>query len=70
MARARLFLKLAMAPATLVAQGALVTDLDWPLLLAEDRHGRVLTADKRLLRAVKNNVRWKDRVIALADWPG
>ena len=28
---------LAMAPATLVAQGALVTDLDGPLLLAEDR---------------------------------
>jgi hypothetical protein len=26
-----------MAPATLVAQGALVTDLDGPLLLAEDR---------------------------------
>lgn len=29
---------LAMAPATLVAQNALVTDLDGPLLLAEDRH--------------------------------
>lgn len=28
---------LAMAPATLVAQGAIVTDLDGPLLLAEDR---------------------------------
>lgn len=28
---------LAMAPATLVAQGALVTDLDGPLLLSEDR---------------------------------
>ncbi len=28
---------LAMAPATLVAQGAVVTDLDGPLLLAEDR---------------------------------
>ena len=28
---------LAMAPATLVAQGALVTDLDGPLLLAQDR---------------------------------
>ncbi len=28
---------LAMAPATLVAQGALITDLDGPLLLAEDR---------------------------------
>ena len=30
--------KLAMAPATLVAQGAMVTDLDGPLLLAEDRN--------------------------------
>ncbi len=28
---------LAMAPATLLAQGARVTDLDGPLLLAEDR---------------------------------
>ena len=28
---------LAMAPATIVAQGAAVTDLDGPLLLAEDR---------------------------------
>ena len=28
---------LAMAPATLVAQGAEVVDLDGPLLLAEDR---------------------------------
>ena len=28
---------LAMAPATLVAQGALIVDLDGPLLLAEDR---------------------------------
>ena len=28
---------LAMAPATLVAQGAKVVDLDGPLLLAEDR---------------------------------
>jgi hypothetical protein len=28
---------LAMAPAVLVAQGARVTDLDGPLLLAEDR---------------------------------
>ncbi|WP_370343972.1 enolase C-terminal domain-like protein, partial [Pararhodobacter marinus] len=28
---------LAMAPATLVAQGAMVTDLDGPLLLAQDR---------------------------------
>ena len=30
-------ISLAMAPATLVAQGALITDLDGPLLLAEDR---------------------------------
>ncbi|WP_272009497.1 N-acetyl-D-Glu racemase DgcA [Roseovarius sp. ZX-A-9] len=29
---------LAMAPATLVAQGAMITDLDGPLLLAEDRN--------------------------------
>jgi len=36
---------LAMAPATLVAQGALVTDLDGPLLLAEDR-GNALTFDE------------------------
>jgi L-alanine-DL-glutamate epimerase-like enolase superfamily enzyme len=36
---------LAMAPATLVAQGALVTDLDGPLLLAEDRHN-ALTFDE------------------------
>lgn len=35
---------LAMAPAVLVAQGALVTDLDGPLLLAEDR-GTPLTFD-------------------------
>ena len=28
---------LAMAPATILAQGAAVTDLDGPLLLAEDR---------------------------------
>ena len=28
---------LAMAPATLVAQGAMIVDLDGPLLLAEDR---------------------------------
>ncbi|WP_170482113.1 N-acetyl-D-Glu racemase DgcA [Ruegeria arenilitoris] len=35
---------LAMAPATLVAQGAMVTDLDGPLLLAEDR-ARPLTFD-------------------------
>ncbi|MDO6797564.1 N-acetyl-D-Glu racemase DgcA [Shimia thalassica] len=33
---------LAMAPATLVAQGAVVTDLDGPLLLAEDRETRLL----------------------------
>ncbi len=33
---------LAMAPATLVAQGALVTDLDGPLLLAEDRTDALL----------------------------
>jgi L-alanine-DL-glutamate epimerase-like enolase superfamily enzyme len=36
---------LAMAPATLVAQGALVTDLDGPLLLAEDRDN-ALTFDE------------------------
>jgi L-alanine-DL-glutamate epimerase-like enolase superfamily enzyme len=35
---------LAMAPATLVAQGALITDLDGPLLLAEDRE-HALTFD-------------------------
>jgi len=35
---------LAMAPATLVAQGAMVTDLDGPLLLAEDRQN-ALTFD-------------------------
>jgi len=28
---------LAMAPAVLIAQGAMITDLDGPLLLAEDR---------------------------------
>jgi len=28
---------LAMAPATLIAQGAMITDLDGPLLLAQDR---------------------------------
>ncbi len=33
---------LAMAPATLVAQGAMVTDLDGPLLLAEDREEPLL----------------------------
>jgi L-alanine-DL-glutamate epimerase-like enolase superfamily enzyme len=33
---------LAMAPATLVAQGAMVTDLDGPLLLAEDRDHALL----------------------------
>lgn len=35
---------LAMAPATLVAQGAVITDLDGPLLLAEDRE-HALTYD-------------------------
>jgi len=33
---------LAMAPATLVAQGAAVTDLDGPLLLAEDRENALI----------------------------
>jgi L-alanine-DL-glutamate epimerase-like enolase superfamily enzyme len=33
---------LAMAPATLVAQGAQVVDLDGPLLLAEDRETPLL----------------------------
>jgi L-alanine-DL-glutamate epimerase-like enolase superfamily enzyme len=33
---------LAMAPATLVAQGATVTDLDGPLLLAEDRENALI----------------------------
>lgn len=33
---------LAMAPATLVAQGAMVTDLDGPLLLAEDREDALI----------------------------
>ena len=37
---------LAMAPALLVAQGAMVTDLDGPLLLAEDRDN-ALTFDAR-----------------------
>ncbi|MFT7596465.1 MAG: L-alanine-DL-glutamate epimerase-like enolase superfamily enzyme [Paracoccaceae bacterium] len=37
---------LAMAPATLVAQGAMVVDLDGPLLLAEDRDN-ALTFDDR-----------------------
>ncbi|NIZ15593.1 N-acetyl-D-Glu racemase DgcA [Phaeobacter sp. HF9A] len=36
---------LAMAPATLLAQGALVTDLDGPLLLAEDRDTPLLFDD-------------------------
>lgn len=36
---------LAMAPATLVAQGAMVTDLDGPLLLAEDRETPLLFDD-------------------------
>ena len=33
---------LAMAPATLIAQGAIITDLDGPLLLAEDRKNKLL----------------------------
>lgn len=37
---------LAMAPATLVAQGAMITDLDGPLLLAEDRDTPLLFDDK------------------------
>ena len=37
---------LAMAPATLVAQGAAFTDLDGPLLLAKDRE-HPLTFDER-----------------------
>ncbi len=37
---------LAMAPATLVAQGAMVTDLDGPLLLAEDRAQPLLFDEK------------------------
>jgi L-alanine-DL-glutamate epimerase-like enolase superfamily enzyme len=37
---------LAMAPATLVAQGAMVTDLDGPLLLAEDRDAALLFDDR------------------------
>ena len=36
---------LAMAPATLVAQGAMITDLDGPLLLAEDRAQPLLFDD-------------------------
>ncbi len=36
---------LAMAPATLVAQGAMVTDLDGPLLLAEDRDTSLIFDD-------------------------
>ncbi|MGR3614546.1 MAG: N-acetyl-D-Glu racemase DgcA [Paracoccaceae bacterium] len=43
---------LAMAPATLVAQGALVTDLDGPLLLAEDRD-EPLTFDAEGVHAPK-----------------
>lgn len=38
------------------------------LLLAEQRDACVVSADKRLLRGAKSNARWKDRVIALADW--
>ncbi len=37
---------LAMAPATLLAQGAMVTDLDGPLLLAEDRDDPLAFDDK------------------------
>ena len=36
---------LAMAPATLLAQGAMVTDLDGPLLLAEDRENPLIFDD-------------------------
>ncbi|EEE37687.1 mandelate racemase/muconate lactonizing enzyme family protein [Rhodobacteraceae bacterium KLH11] len=36
---------LAMAPATLLAQGAMVTDLDGPLLLAEDRNTPLIFDD-------------------------
>ncbi len=36
---------LAMAPATLIAQGARVTDLDGPLLLAEDRNNALIFDD-------------------------
>ena len=43
---------LAMAPATLVAQGATVTDLDGPLLLAEDR-GTPLHFDEHGVHAPK-----------------
>ncbi len=37
---------LAMAPATLVAQGAMITDLDGPLLLAEDRDNPLMFDEK------------------------
>jgi hypothetical protein len=37
---------LAMAPAVLVAQGAMITDLDGPLLLAQDRE-HALRFDER-----------------------
>ncbi|MGC3938928.1 N-acetyl-D-Glu racemase DgcA [Roseobacter sp. EG26] len=37
---------LAMAPATLLAQGALITDLDGPLLLAEDRDSALIFDEK------------------------
>jgi len=37
---------LAMAPATLLAQGVAFTDLDGPLLLAEDRDTPLLFDDK------------------------
>ena len=37
---------LAMAPATLVAQGAMITDLDGPLLMARDRDTPLVYDDK------------------------
>ena len=40
------------------------------LILAEDRDGRVVTADDRLLRPARQHVRWRNRVLALVDWPG
>lgn len=38
------------------------------LLLAEQRDARLVTADSRLLRGAKPNKRWRQRVIALAEW--
>lgn len=38
------------------------------LLLAEQRDGFLVSADKRLLRGSKSSKRWRDRVIPLADW--